>query len=142
MRTRTRTRTRTLLALALATVLLAAGPVAAPAAQAATAGDDALCTVAYDLNQWSNGFVASVTVTNVSDVPVYWKVTVVLPSGDQVSQWWNVAVTRQGDTYVFEPPPEWWGPLPYLPPGQSVSFGFVGTGIGPLEITVACWPVT
>ncbi|MDG4819508.1 cellulose binding domain-containing protein [Micromonospora sp. WMMD956] len=62
-------------------------------AQAAAAG----CAVRYEVSaQWSGGFNADVTVTNLGDLLTSWRLTWTYASGQQVSQAWNATVTQSG----------------------------------------------
>ncbi|MEU5553256.1 cellulose binding domain-containing protein [Micromonospora sp. NPDC047793] len=86
------TRRTALLATATATIL-AAGGLTTLTASAAAAG----CRVDYRVtNQWSGGFGADVTVTNLGDPLTGWTVTWTWPAGQQVSQAWNATVSQSG----------------------------------------------
>ncbi|MFF0720832.1 cellulose binding domain-containing protein [Micromonospora sp. NPDC003816] len=86
------TRQAALLATATATIL-AAGGLTTLTASAAAAG----CRVDYRVtNQWSGGFGADVTVTNLGDPLTGWTVTWTWPAGQQVSQAWNATVSQSG----------------------------------------------
>ncbi|QKW15515.1 cellulose binding domain-containing protein [Verrucosispora sp. NA02020] len=86
------TRRAALLATATATIL-AAGGLTTLTASAAAAGS----RVDYRVtNQWSGGFGADVTVTNLGDPLTGWTVTWTWPAGQQVSQAWNATVSQSG----------------------------------------------
>ncbi|MFI2509103.1 cellulose binding domain-containing protein [Streptomyces sp. NPDC018972] len=113
----------------------AAGRLSAPSAPLTfTTGTppDAPCAVTYHRDtSWGNGFVATVTVRNLSDTPVTgWTVDWDWPTDRQsVSSGWN-ATFHQTGTHVRVTAPEGAGPL--APDGGSTaSFGFVGANDGP-----------
>ncbi|MBQ1025712.1 cellulose binding domain-containing protein [Micromonospora sp. C95] len=82
-----------LLAAATATAVAAAGVLTTLTASAAAAG----CRVDYRVtNQWTGGFGADVTVTNLGDPVDGWTLTWTWAAGQQVTQAWNTAVTQSG----------------------------------------------
>ncbi|MEV5343327.1 cellulose binding domain-containing protein [Streptomyces sp. NPDC052676] len=93
---------------------------------------DAPCAVTYHRDtSWGNGFVATVTVRNLSDSPITgWTVDWDWPTDRQsVSSGWN-ATFHQTGRHVRVTAPENAGPL--APDGGSTtSFGFVGSNDGP-----------
>ncbi|PJM93777.1 cellulose binding domain-containing protein [Streptomyces sp. CB01373] len=93
---------------------------------------DATCVVTYHRDTgWGNGFVATVTVQNLSDTPITgWTVDWDWPTDRQsVSSGWN-ATFHQTGRHVRVTAPEDAGPL--APNGGSTaSFGFVGANDGP-----------
>jgi hypothetical protein len=93
---------------------------------------DAACSVTYHQDQsWGNGFVATVTVRNLSATPISgWTVDWEWPTDRQsVSSGWN-ATFHQSGRQVRVTAPEGAGPL--APDGGSAaSFGFVGANDGP-----------
>lgn len=93
---------------------------------------DARCAVTYHRDtSWGNGFVATVTVRNLSDTPVTgWTMDWDWPTGGQsVSSGWNAGFHQTGK-HVRVTAPEGAGPL--APDGGSTaSFGFVGANDGP-----------
>ncbi|MFC8390364.1 MULTISPECIES: cellulose binding domain-containing protein [unclassified Streptomyces] len=93
---------------------------------------DAPCAVTYHRDtSWGNGFVATVTVRNLSDTPITgWTVDWDWPTDRQsVSSGWN-ATFHQTGTHVRVTAPEGAGAL--APDGGSTaSFGFVGANDGP-----------
>ncbi|MEU9669764.1 cellulose binding domain-containing protein [Streptomyces bobili] len=93
---------------------------------------DAACTVGYHRDtSWGNGFVATVSVRNLSDTPITgWTVDWDWPTdGQSVSSGWN-ATFHQSGRHVRVTAPENAGPL--APDGASTaSFGFVGANDGP-----------
>ncbi|MFJ3248158.1 cellulose binding domain-containing protein [Streptomyces sp. NBC_01788] len=93
---------------------------------------DATCVVTYHRDTgWGNGFVATVTVQNLSDTPITgWTVDWDWPTDRQsVTSGWN-ATFHQTGRHVRVTAPEDAGPL--APNGGSTaSFGFVGANDGP-----------
>jgi hypothetical protein len=93
---------------------------------------DAACAVTYHRDAgWGNGFVATVTVRNLSDTPITgWTMDWDWPTdGQSVSSGWN-ATFQQTGRHVRVTAPEGTGPL--APHGASTaSFGFVGANDGP-----------
>ncbi|WBB54137.1 cellulose binding domain-containing protein [Verrucosispora sp. WMMD573] len=82
-----------LLAAATATAVAAAGVLTTLTASAAAAG----CRVDYRVtNQWTGGFGADVTVTNLGDPVNGWTLTWTWAAGQQVTQAWNTTVTQSG----------------------------------------------
>ncbi|PZF83874.1 cellulose-binding domain-containing protein, partial [Micromonospora endophytica] len=82
-----------LLAAATATAVAAAGALTTLTASAAAAG----CRVDYRVtNQWTGGFGADVTVTNLGDPVNGWTLTWSYAAGQQVTQAWNATVTQSG----------------------------------------------
>lgn len=93
---------------------------------------DASCAVTYHRDtSWGNGFVTTVTVTNLADTPITgWTVDWDWPTpGQSVDSGWNASFDQTG-THVRVTAPEGAGPL--APGGGSTaSFGFVGANDGP-----------
>ncbi|GIJ12445.1 cellulose binding domain-containing protein [Micromonospora andamanensis] len=82
-----------LLAAATATTVAAAGVLTTLTASAAAAG----CRVDYRVtNQWTGGFGADITVTNLGDPVNGWTLTWSYAAGQQVTQAWNATVTQSG----------------------------------------------
>ncbi|MCZ7418029.1 cellulose binding domain-containing protein [Verrucosispora sp. WMMA2121] len=82
-----------LLAAATATAVAAAGVLTTLTASAAAAG----CRVDYRVtNQWTGGFGADVTVTNLGDPVDGWTLTWTWAAGQQVTQAWNTTATQSG----------------------------------------------
>ncbi len=78
------------------------------------------------VNQWPGGFDASVRVTAGAAPVTGWTVAVALPSGASVTNAWNA--TRSGNTGTVQ-----FTNVSYngaLAPGQSVEFGYQGSGTG------------
>ncbi|MBQ1050284.1 cellulose binding domain-containing protein [Micromonospora sp. C51] len=82
-----------LLAAATATAVAAAGALTTLTASAAAAG----CRVDYRVtNQWTGGFGADVTVTNLGDPVNGWTLVWSYAAGQQVTQAWNTTVNQSG----------------------------------------------
>jgi Glucuronyl esterase, fungi/Cellulose binding domain len=95
----------------------------------ATAG----CAASVSLNQWTGGFVATVRVTAGSSAVNGWTVSAVLPPGAGVANSWEANRTGSTGTVGFTN-------LAHngaIGAGQSVEFGFQGTGTG-TGMTTAC----
>lgn len=102
--------------------LLIAGAAAAIAGVSQVAS--AACTYHVD-NEWSNGFVASITVKNDTGAAVNgWSVNWQYAS-NRVTSGWNSNIT--GSNPYTATNLSWNG---NIAPGQSVSFGFQGTKTG------------
>ncbi|MFI7549925.1 cellulose binding domain-containing protein [Micromonospora sediminimaris] len=82
-----------LFAAATVTAVAAAGVLTTLTASAAAAG----CRVDYRVtNQWTGGFGADVTVTNLGDPVNGWTLVWSYAAGQQVTQAWNTTVTQSG----------------------------------------------
>jgi hypothetical protein len=94
------------------------------------------CSATYALNSsWPGGYVASVVVTAGPSAIRGWKVTLTLPAGTSITNAWNATVWGSSGTATATN-------AAYngsLPPGQSASFGFQGTGSGG-GVAVSCSP--
>ncbi len=114
---------RRLLAVAATAVLGLTTAVLAPGVSAAAAG----CRVAYTVgSQWSGGFGADVTVTNLGDPVSGWTLRWTFGAGQTVGQAWNAGVTQSGATVTAVN-------VAYngsLATGGSTSFGFNGSWTG------------
>lgn len=86
------------------------------------------CTATYRMvSQWSGGFQGEVSVRNdTTAATTAWTATVILGSGQQVSQAWNATATQAGTT-VTARNVSWNGGLT---PGGSTSFGFLASSTG------------
>ncbi|MFI7433656.1 cellulose binding domain-containing protein [Micromonospora haikouensis] len=115
MGTRGATAVLTALMLGATAAVTAAVPV-----QAAAAG----CAVTYRVGgQWSGGFTADVTVTNLGAPVTAWTLTWSYTSGQRVTQAWNATVTQAG-AQVTARNAAWNGGLAT---GGSTSFGLTGS---------------
>ena len=107
---------------AIAVAALAGGgfAVTATAAGAAAAG----CRVDYRItNQWTGGFGADVTVTNLGDPVTAWTLTWTFAAGQAVTQAWNATVSQSG-TAVTARNASYNGSVAT---NGSVAFGFNGS---------------
>jgi hypothetical protein len=84
------------------------------------------CSAAVSVNQWTGGFVGTARVTAGSSAITGWTVAAALPAGAGVTSTWEA--TRSGNTGTVEFTNL--GHNGALAPGQSVEFGFQGTGTG------------
>ncbi len=102
--------------------LAASVVVVAPTVQAA-AGP---CSVAYQVNQWTGGFTANVTMTNTGAPVSTWTLSWSFAGSQQITSGWNAQITQSGAAVkaVNEP---------YngsVPTGGTATFGFQGTYSG------------
>ncbi|MFB9442514.1 cellulose binding domain-containing protein [Dactylosporangium vinaceum] len=86
------------------------------------------CRVAYvKRSEWSPGFVADVTLTNLAATPVSgWTLRFDFTAGQKVTTSWNGVVTQNGPTVTVAPP----GDRPSLAAGASLTIGVQGTWQG------------
>src|SRR3954463_15224818 len=54
------------------------------------------CKVAYSTNDWSNGFTANMTITNVGDSISSWKLEWDFAGNQQVTQGWSGTFSQSG----------------------------------------------
>src|SRR6185312_486711 len=88
-------RRRGLLAAAVAVASVAAAlPVALGESGAAAA--TAPCSVTYQVNQWSGGFTANVSVTNGGAALTAWTISWSFDGTQQITSAWNAQVTQSG----------------------------------------------
>jgi cellulose 1,4-beta-cellobiosidase len=112
-----RTTLRRGLAAGAAAVLAAGGLVVAASQASAAAG----CRVDYQANSWSNGFTATVAVTNTGGAAINgWTVRWTWSGNQQLTNGWNATVTQSG-TQVSARNAAW---NATIPPNASASFGF------------------
>jgi cellulose 1,4-beta-cellobiosidase len=86
-----------------------------------TGGGSAACAAKLQIaSQWNGGFTANATVTNTGSVPTKnWTVNWTWPSGQQITNSWNAAVTQSGSSVTASN-------LSYngaIAPGSSTTFG-------------------
>jgi hypothetical protein len=106
--------------LALLTALLP-GLVGVVVFQAVAANAASGCGVTYSIgSQWSGGFTATVSVTNLGDALSSWTLKWSFGAGQTVTQAWSAVVTQSG-TAVTATNAGWNGALAG---GASTSFGF------------------
>ncbi|MFB9234963.1 cellulose binding domain-containing protein [Plantactinospora siamensis] len=108
---------RTALLAAAGAAVLAAGTLGTATATAAAAG----CRVDYQIaSQWSGGFGANVTISNLGDPVNGWTLTWSYTAGQQVTSAWNATVTQAGAQVTARDA----GYNGSIPTGGSASFGF------------------
>ncbi|GAB3962098.1 hypothetical protein GCM10029978_016510 [Actinoallomurus acanthiterrae] len=101
------------------------GTVAVGARMASSAA--AGCRVDYSVSsQWSGGFGASVTVTNLGDAVNGWQLTWSFPAGQTITQLWNGSYSQSG-AQVTVTNASYNGSIAS---GGSAAFGFNGTWNG------------
>jgi endo-1,4-beta-xylanase len=84
------------------------------------------CSATVSTNQWQGGFVGTVRVTAGSGQVSGWTVTIALPSGAALTSGWNANRSGDSGTVNFTNV----GFNGSVAPGQSVEFGYQGTGTG------------
>jgi len=132
----------------IAGIGLAAPAVAAPSINGAgsatvaqevtdpTPGPEVACQAVLTIAaQWPGGYQGVVTVTNVSSVPIRWRVVITFPDGTTITLPPGFVVARNGTSWWVHPP--MWAEI--LPPGASASVSFVaGTTGAHTAPTVTC----
>jgi hypothetical protein len=102
-------------------------PTSGPPPTTPPPGSSGACRVTYTASSWNNGFTGSVSVANTGTSTVNgWTLGFSFPSGQQITNSWNAAVTQSGSTVTARN-------VAYnstLAPGTSASFGFQGTHNG------------
>jgi glucuronyl esterase-like protein/cellulose binding protein with CBM2 domain len=91
------------------------------------------CAATAAINQWDGGFVTTMRVTAGNTGVDGWTVAVTLPSDTVITSTWNS--TRSADTGVVQ-----FTNVNFngsIAPGQSVEFGYQGTGTG-TGVTPTC----
>jgi cellulase/cellobiase CelA1 len=151
MRGRIRTKLAAIgLAVAATATLATAVTAATPAAAAApaiivepTATATPYCRVSFTIvNQWPGGEIVAIVVTNISSVPVRWRLVLRFPGSNPnpIVQVWNANYVQSGSVATIVPIP----PSDVLQPGQSVAIGQLiligGTIVLPIG-EVTCTPV-
>ncbi|MFC4852014.1 cellulose binding domain-containing protein [Actinophytocola glycyrrhizae] len=91
------------------------------------------CTATASVSQWTGGFVATVRVTAGSSPVAGWTVTTALPSGTRIVNAWEATRSADTGTVTFTNV----GHNGAVAAGQSVEFGFQGSGTG-TGMTPAC----
>lgn len=91
------------------------------------------CSASVSVNQWTGGFVATTRVTAGSSPVNGWTVTAALPPGAGVTGVWDAGHGGNSGTVEFTNA----GHNGAIGPGQSVEFGFQGTGTG-TGMTTTC----
>ncbi|GAB2569240.1 endoglucanase [Paractinoplanes abujensis] len=110
--------------LSAATAVVAAGLAlygVSPAGAAATTATFA------KVSDWGSGWQGEFTITNGAGAALTgWKLEFTMPPGTSVGSYWDALLTTSGQRYTFTNR-EYNG---RIAGGQSVKFGFVGTGSG------------
>lgn len=102
----------------------------------AQATDVAACRATLTgASQWPGGLYATVTVTNIGSVPIWWQVTITLPGTTIVPPPGFIVLQIGPSTWLIYPPPSTWNGV--LPVGASTAFGFMATVTGPVDIPTA-----
>jgi hypothetical protein len=107
---------------ALIAVMLIAVALPVPAQRAGAAQG---CQAQYQVNEWSGGFTATVTVTAGSTPLSGWTVSWTYPGDQHVTSAWNATVNQSGSS-VTATNVAWNGSVPA---GGSTQFGLQGTFI-------------
>ena len=94
------------------------------------------CAATYStLNSWPGGFQGEVTVRNSGTAQLSgWTTAWTFPSGQSIATSWNAAVTTSGSS-VTARNIGWNGSLA---PGSTATFGFIGSGSPPGNLSVSC----
>jgi outer membrane protein assembly factor BamB len=120
MRASIQLRSRVAIAAFAAAGAVVAGTTVALSAHAATAG----CSVTYTVaSQWSGGFTANVSMTNLGDPINGWTLTWSFTAGQQITQAWNTTAAQSGAQVTARD-------LSYnaaIATNASTSFGFNGS---------------
>jgi endoglucanase len=95
------------------------------------------CAVAWSVNDWGGGFVASLTVTNTGSAAINgWKLEWAFPGNQQITSLWNGALTQAGQMVTV-------ADASYnasIPAGGNTSLGFqasyTGTNLRPGVVTL------
>ncbi|NYI04352.1 cellulose-binding domain-containing protein [Allostreptomyces psammosilenae] len=118
---------RRALAALLAGVLAALAAVAVTALPQRPARADvsaaAVCDVTYRANQWTGGYTAEITVTNLGAALNGWQLRWTYPAGQRVTSAWNAQVTQDGTRVTAVSAAH----NASLATGASASFGLQGT---------------
>ncbi|MET0521975.1 MAG: PHB depolymerase family esterase [Jiangellaceae bacterium] len=85
------------------------------------------CRVGYTANSWTNGFTATVTVTNTGASALNgWTIQWTWPGNQSITNGWNATLGQSGSQVTARNV----GYNAAIGPNQSVSFGFQGTYSG------------
>ena len=123
---------RRMLVSASTATAVALAVTSAVVAHAAAAG----CQVTYAVSsQWSGGFGANVTITNLGDPITGWTLRWSYAAGQTVTQAWNATVTSSGSAVTAKN-------VSYngkLSAGGGTTFGFLGSWTGTNSVpTLSC----
>ncbi|GAA0913142.1 hypothetical protein GCM10009558_020970 [Virgisporangium aurantiacum] len=100
-----------------------------PSSPSASSGSPgtAACRVGYQADSWSNGFTATVTVTNTAGAAINgWTLQWTWPGNQRVTNGWNATVSQSGADVTARNAA--WNAT--IAAGQNVSFGFQATYSG------------
>jgi hypothetical protein len=99
----------------------------APTSAVPTTGGPATCAVTWAPNDWGNGFVITLTLTNRGTAALNgWTLTWTFPGNQQITGYWGATITQSGAN-VTARNVAWNGTVA---PGASTSIGFQGTYTG------------
>ena len=95
--------------------------LAASTIQQSSASESCVHVTYTITSQWSGGFIVTVTITNLCSTPVLgcWNLQFDFTAGQQITQGWNATISQSRSHVTARACGE-------IPPGGSVSFGFVG----------------
>jgi hypothetical protein len=123
MRMTSPARRRAALAVAAAAALLPAAALTGLLPTGPAAGAGTGCQVGYQLQAWSGGFTANLTISVGATAVDGWRLTWTYPAGQQVTSAWNATVGQSGTAVTATN-------AAYdaqVPAGGSVQFGVQGT---------------
>nr|WP_211326217.1 glycoside hydrolase family 9 protein [Thermosporothrix hazakensis] len=105
-----------------------AGGTATSAAVKITVKKAGVCSVKYDIaNQWSNGFTASVTISNPGSTAINgWTLVFTFPNNQRITNIWNATMTQSNGQVTVKDA----GYNATIAPNGSVTFGFNGEWSG------------
>jgi hypothetical protein len=82
--------------------------------------------VSVSINQWSGGYTATFTVVAGSSAISGWTISTTLPAGSAITNTWNASPSGTSGAVQFTS-------MSYngsIGAGQSIQFGYQGTGTG------------
>ena len=116
---------------ALAGVVLAAAAAVSAMPASAAAG----CQASYSIgSQWSGGFTASMSITNLGSPVTSWTVTWTFPGNQAINNLWAGGYTQSGAS-VTVTNASYDGTLA---PGATATVGFTATGTSGSPSSVTC----
>nr|MDT0656979.1 cellulose binding domain-containing protein [Micromonospora sp. DSM 115978] len=103
-------------------------PPPTPPVPPTTPADPVSCRISYTTqSQWTGGFVAAVTIHNTGATTISgWTLTFAFPDDQRVANMWNATYAQSGEAVAARD--VGWNKT--VPPGGSVSFGFLGSWTG------------
>jgi glucose/arabinose dehydrogenase len=100
------------------------------------------CTVRWDVNQWSTGFVVNATITNGGPALNGWTLNWTFPGNQRITNFWQSIITQAAGSAAVSARNESYNAS--LPTGGSVTFGFQatysGTNARPADIRLGSTP--